>query len=179
MSDKFKIIILSIALPALFAIFGLFTKRFDIALNSLLTIACIIIFVLLHEKFPVLNPATYRLFLIFILLSVFVGRALKIYSVISSWDKILHFLSGYIIASAGGQIYIKLKGDGKNKRLMNLFVISFAAAIAALWEFYEFFGDKALGLSSQNGSLDDTMWDMILGTLSAIIYLICTKKRRN
>ena len=44
-----------------------------------------------------------------------------------------------------------------------------AFSAAGLWEIWEFAGDKLLGTTSQNASLDDTMYDIILGSVSAII----------
>lgn len=175
MSIKNKVIIFSIFLPAISCIYGILSKHGDIIMNSLLTILCILVFIIIHKKFPYFKDKTYCAFLIFILLSVFAGRTLKIYMLIPHWDKILHFLSGFIFASAGSEIYIKLDGNCINRRLISFFAVIFAIAAACVWEIYEFSIDKILNMSSQNG-LNDTMWDMIAGTISAIIKVAVTDK---
>ena len=88
----------------------------------------------------------------------------------------MHFLSGFITAPIGKQVYINLKGDVKKRRLMLVFALLFAISLAAGWEIYEFTIDSLLKTNSQNGSLSDTMWDIIAGSVSAVIYVFVKKK---
>ena len=148
-----------------------------IIFNSLLTVVLITLFIFVHKKAPVFKTGTFYSIIIFILLSVFLGRTLNFYERVPHWDKMLHFLSGFIIASAGKEIYIKIKGDMGNKLLLNLFVLFFAVAVAGLWEIYEFTGDSIFGTEFQNNSLADTMTDIIAGSVSALMYLIFQKVR--
>lgn len=181
MSFKSKFVAISIALPVILFIYGLLSIQYDIVLNSLYTVLCIVALIIIHKKFSLLTIRTYYSVIIFILLSVFAGRSLGFYSLIPYWDKALHFLSGFIIAAIGKQIYTKLSGDTTNKILISLFVASFSIAAAGVWEIYEFIIDSVFGIESQNGSLNDTMWDMIAGTLSALISIIAsliTKKEK-
>ena len=128
------------------------------------------------QKISFFHQKTYYAVLTFILLSVFAGRTLKFYSIVPYWDKILHFASGFIAAAAGKEIYIKFGGNTKNPALTNLFIIAFAISIACVWEIYEFTADALLGTSSQNGSLSDTMLDIIAGTASALISILVQNK---
>lgn len=172
MSSKSKIIILSIILPIMSFIYGIFTKQHDIFINSIYTVICIFGFAIINKKFPVIKTGTFCSVIVFIILSLFAGRTLKIYNLIPQWDKILHFISGFILVSVGKEIFLKLNNNSINKRLMNIFAVLFAIASAGIWEIYEFSIDKILGTLAQNGSLDDTMWDIILGTTSSIISII-------
>jgi uncharacterized membrane protein YjdF len=52
------------------------------------------------------------------------------------------------------------------------FSFCFAVAMGAIWEIYEYSMDKSLGLFMQRGSLDDTMIDIILDTVGALIFAI-------
>ena len=175
-----KLNIVSVILPILSLIYGIYTKQTDMMLNSLLTIFCIFAIVLINKKFRVLTDRTCFAAVIFILLAVFLGRTLKVYKIISQWDKILHFTSGFIIAPIGKQVYEKLNGDLSNKKLTTWFTVIFAVAAAGIWEFYEFFVDCIAHISAQNG-LTDTMLDMIAGTLSALIAVafLNFKKTKN
>lgn len=168
MSNKVKFDIFCLLLPVITLIYGIFTKKYDVVFNSLLTVFCILAFAVIHKKFSIFTDGTYCACVIFILLSVFAGRTLKVYNLISQWDKVLHFTSGFIIFAIGKQVYAKLNGDIKNRTLMNWFALLFAIAAAGIWEFYEFFIDSILNMSAQNG-LVDTMLDMIAGTVSALI----------
>lgn len=118
---------------------------------------------------------TFYASVIFILLSLLVGKAFKFYEIIPKWDLILHFLSGFIIAPIGKRIYVLLGGDSKNKKFIIIFILCFAISTAAAWEIYEFTTDMILGTNSQNNSLSDTMWDIIAGSLSSAIYLLTFK----
>lgn len=165
----YKFPVFAALIPAISALYGVFATQYQIALNSAYTLLLIAVFWLIHKKFPVFKIRTYSSFIIFILLSVFLGRALSLYALIPYWDKILHFLSGFIFAQAGKEIYLKLDGNKKSKALLNTFALLSAFSIAALWEIWEFATDKILNTNAQNGSLDDTMYDITMGSLSGII----------
>lgn len=171
MSKNVKIIGSTLILPLITLIYGFASSQYITVFNSLLTAFCIVGFLVINKKFSLFNNTTLYSVTIFILLAVFMGRTLKMYNFFPQWDKILHFTSGFVIASIAKQVYQKLKGDEKNKSLMNWFIFLFAASSAAVWEFYEFSVDSLLNMSAQNG-LGDTMLDMIAGTASALIAII-------
>ena len=58
------------------------------------------------------------------------------------------------------------------------FAFSFAVAIGALWEIFEFAVDQTMGTSMQKpmlgdpSGLTDTMWDMIVNAIGAAIISI-------
>ena len=158
-------------LPLITLIYGFYATQYITVFNSILTALCIIAFALFNKKTSMFNTKTYYTVIIFILLSVFMGRTLKMYNIISFWDKILHFVSGFVIASVAEQIYQKLNGDESNRKLKYWFIFLFSAASASVWEFYEFFIDLIFNMSAQAG-LADTMLDMIAGTVSALVFIV-------
>ena len=176
MSVRLKFVILSLFAPFTVLVFSLFSKQYQTALNSLCTILCIVIIVIAQKIFSLFTIKTYLAIIIFILLSVFIGRTLNAYSLVPHWDKALHFLSGFLFAVIGKEIYIKLSGNSKNRWLMFFFSLLFAISAAGLWEIYEFTGDTLFGMSAQNNSLRDTMLDMILGSFSAFLTTILIAK---
>lgn len=126
-----------------------------------------------------LSPLLRSSVLIFITIAMLLANLFDMYAVIPYLDKIEHFLSGIILFFVGQFILNKIaKAHGMNHlpiRMMIWFSFYFAAAMAGLWEIYEFTVDHLFGLRSQNGSLTDTMTDMICGTISAIatsLYLL-------
>ena len=95
---------------------------------------------------------------------------------ITNYDKFLHLLSGAIIAIIGYILFIYLTNDISRKEMNPLtsaiFVILFATAAAGVWEIWEFTTDSLFGLTAQNNSLNDTMWDIICGTVIGLITAI-------
>ena len=164
--------------PLIFFIYSLFSKNFSAMLNSALTLGIIILFFIFVKKKKIFQEKTCHFIVIFILLSLFLGKALNFYHIIPYWDRILHFLSGFLTAKMGFEIYIKLKGNTINKTLTILFCILFASACASVWEIWEFFSDILFKTNAQNNSLNDTMWDIILGTSSSFLYAFFFCKKR-
>ena len=130
---------------------------------------------LVNAKFRVFTFKTCIAFSLLLILSVFCGRTLGFYETVPYWDKALHFLSGFIFARAGKEIYFRLGGSRKSRWLLLCFSLLFAISAAALWEIWEFAGDSLFGLTSQNNSLQDTMLDIILGSVSGGIYSFLIK----
>lgn len=126
--------------------------------------------ILINAKFRVFSFKTCIAFSLLLILSVFCGRTLNFYATVPYWDKILHFASGFIFAKAGKEIYLRLGGNREHKWFLVCFSLFCAISAAALWEMWEFAGDSLFGLTSQNNSLQDTMLDIILGSVSGAIY---------
>ncbi len=164
-------------LPSAFFIYSLINKNYSVLFNSALTLIIIILFCIFAKRKSLFQKNTCNLIIIFILLSLFSGNSLNLYYLIPYWDRILHFLSGFLTARIGLEIYIKMKGDRNNSALMILFCFLFASACASVWEVYEFFSDMIFKTNAQNNSLKDTMWDIILGTLSSFLYILIIKEK--
>lgn len=109
----------------------------------------------------------------FIFFSMYLGNVLNVYRYISFYDKILHFISGIAVYLLAYYIYIYFFGDDKKIKkpfLSMLFCINTVLASAALWEIWEFSTDVLLGFNSQNGSLTDTMLDIIMAFSASLIF---------
>ena len=123
----------------------------------------------------------------FIIGAMYLGNVFDFYTIIPMYDKILHLLSGLIIEMIGYILFLHVSNgseDNSFKRYMPmLFSIIFSIAAAAVWEIWEFSTDQLFGFASQNNSLNDTMWDIICGTLMGIvanipIYLYHIKSKK-
>ncbi|WP_188175210.1 hypothetical protein [Paenibacillus sedimenti] len=96
----------------------------------------------------------------------------EFYSIIPYLDKIEHVFSGVILCFVGLLFFRQIN---KHVEILHLqskiavwFSFFFAVAMAGFWEIHEFTTDWLFGLTSQMGSLLDTMWDIICGTAGAI-----------
>ena len=116
---------------------------------------------------------SFYLIFIFMFAAMYLGSVIEFYEIIPGYDKILHSISGVIIALIGYILFLSLiKGDAKgvfNPMMGVLFSIIFSIAAAAVWEIWEFSTDQLFGFTSQNNSLIDTMWDIICGTVMGLI----------
>ena len=151
---------------------GDYEKLFRIGLTF---ITVILTYLLYKRSFLKGSSIIYYINLLFIFLSMYLASVWKFYS-ITNYDKFLHLLSGAVIAIIGYVLFLYLTNDKSRKEINPLmpviFVILFATAAAGVWEIWEFATDSLFGLTAQNNSLTDTMWDIICGTVVGIITSI-------
>lgn len=131
----------------------------------------------------------YLLFFLFLYCAIYLGEVRRFYYIVPHWDTILHCFSGGMLGVLG---YLVVAFFNENQRLrvdlsplfVALFAFSFAVALGAIWEIYEFAGDGLFGLNMQKygtedgvlligrEALSDTMKDIIIDTLGALITVI-------
>ena len=155
-------------------IYNYFNGINDKYFRIILTGAVIIIVDVIYKKFLTEKYKTnYNIILLFIFAAMYVGNILNVYRFIYFYDKILHFISGIVIGHVVFNIIQNSVNITESKLFMCIFIISFGIGCAGLWEIYEFTTDTLFGFNSQNSSLNDTMYDIICGTLGSILWLIC------
>ena len=147
-------------------------KLFRIGLTF---VTIILVYLLFIKGFLKGARIIYYINMTFVFLSMYLASVWNFYS-ITNYDKFLHLLSGAIIAIIGNILFIYLTNDISRKEMNPLtsaiFVILFATAAAGVWEIWEFTTDSLFGLTAQNNSLNDTMWDIICGTVVGLITAI-------
>lgn len=153
---------------------GAFLRNLFFVYQSILVGATVFLIYFADKKLKIFTVSVYRLVMLFIFLSMYLGKIANLYDLIPIWDKILHFLSGLILTEIGIDVYKRLGGEN-NEKLQLFFAFLFAAASAGIWEIYEFTTDFLFSLTSQNNSLTDTMLDIIFGTLASLIWIIIKK----
>lgn len=116
------------------------------------------------------------------------GTTLNFYLYIMEFDFYLHILFG-IVASVMSIPFIKYFLKKSNLNISNLSVYSiifiifcFSSTCGVMWEIYEFTVDNLFNFNTQNGSLLDTMTDIIANTIGTLTF--CTgyylkNKKRN
>jgi len=158
------------------SIYDLFARDGEKLFRIGLTFITIVLTYLLYKKsFLKGSKIIYYINIIFIILSMYLASVWNFYS-IPNYDKFLHLLSGAVIAIIGYVLFLYLTTGNSRKEINSLmpmiFVILFATAAAGVWEIWEFTTDSIFGLTAQNNSLTDTMWDIICGTVVGIITSI-------
>jgi len=114
---------------------------------------------------------------VFIFGTQWLGTYLRFYDSLIWWDIMLHFSSGILLGYVGILILMWLDKDnlqGGKQRLISIALFSFLVSVsgAVFWEIMEFLSDTFIGCNTQLGSLQDTMEDMIYGTIGATIFVI-------
>jgi hypothetical protein len=111
--------------------------------------------------------------LIFVFVAMFLAVEFDFYSRVWELDKLEHSCSGILLVFVGFLIFKHINRNEDHLQINNMtivfFSLFFAIACAGTWEIFEYSVDKFLHLSTQNGSLEDTMQDIICGTTGAII----------
>lgn len=148
--------------------------------------ALFIIFIIILTALPTIFAHHYKIILptefelaaiIFIFSSLFLGSAVGFYYRFWWWDVLLHGFSAILLGIIGLLMVWILNHNEKIDMSLNplficIFSFSFAVAIGALWEIYEFAIDQLFGANMQKSGLVDTMWDLIIDTTGALIVSV-------
>jgi hypothetical protein len=151
---------------------GKWTALYTSSLTLILTFLPSII----EKNYKISLPSEFEiLIIIFIYASIFLGEVRGYYTRIWWWDIFLHTLSGLILGFVGFIIlYVLSKNDliQAQPLLLVIFSFSFAVAFGAIWEIFEFGMDSIFGLNMQKSGLVDTMSDLIVDTIGALIISV-------
>lgn len=127
----------------------------------------------LAPRFDVRIPAEFQLTtVVFVFATLFLGEMLNYYDRFDWWDTVLHAFSGLLLGVFGFLLVYVLNENRAvdmtlRPRFLAFFAFLFAVSLGALWEIFEFAVDQLFGKTMQNGSLVDTMWDLIANAVSA------------
>jgi uncharacterized membrane protein YjdF len=166
--------IVSYVLRAVYAFLilaALFTGEYKTALfNSIIFVVTGVVHLLAKKdrRFYQLDCALVLLFAV-PLAATFFGYVMK--SSYLGEDKIFHFMGGALLAWFAGLVsrqYIK------NEYVFYAAVISFAAAVGAFWEVYEWVF-MLYGTEIMQVALSDSMLDIIADTLGALLTVVIFK----
>ncbi|GLQ19915.1 hypothetical protein ACFFUB_04760 [Algimonas porphyrae] len=109
---------------------------------------------------------------LFIVGTIFLGEVGDFYERFWWWDVVMHTGSAIGFAMIGTVIMlIFVRGDRLTAPplLLAVMAFSFAVSIGALWEIFEFGMDVLFGMNMQKSGLVDTMFDLIVDSIGALI----------
>lgn len=118
--------------------------------------------------------------IVFIFLAHYLGVICQLYYKIEYFDKVAHTFSGVLSGFVGIMILDKVKS--KNLIFNIIFILSFTAMVAFLWEVFEFTCNALFGGDAQmvlKTGVTDTMTDMIvayIGSIFVCFYYYFRKK---
>ena len=128
----------------------------------------------MHVRIP---PEFELLAVIFVYASLYLGEVHNYYIKYWWWDILLHTGSGLILGIFGFLlVYVINEHEDLEMHMkpsfVGLFAFMFALGMGTLWEITEFAVDQLLGMDTQGGSLIDTMSDLIVDGIGALIISI-------
>ncbi len=152
-------------------------------------LAVLVAAIMLATAVPVLLGGYFRVFIppefqimtvVFVFSALFLGEVRDFYHRLWWWDIALHTSSGLLLGVLGFLLVYMLNENANvqlsmKPRFVAIFAFLFAVALGALWEIFEFSMDQWFGLDMQKemlgdaSGLTDTMWDLIVDTLGALI----------
>jgi len=150
-------------------------------LNTVITLGIVILAffpLMVGYRFNVRIPSEFELLaVIFVYASLFLGEFHGFYVKFWWWDILLHASSGLILGIFGFLlVYVINEHDDLEMHMkpffVGLFAFMFALGIGTLWEIVEFVVDQSLGMKMQAGGLTDTMSDLIVDGIGALIISI-------
>lgn len=167
-------------------VIAIWEKNWLNAFLSFLTFALTLLPFAVKKRYKLELPEEIQIIIIlFIYAGIFLGGVRDFYYKFWWWNSLLHAIGGIGLGFAGFLILYSLYRSGKFQAspfLIVLFSFCFALAVGALWEIFEFaidsFGfnmQKARILEGIYGYFDtrlgviDTMWDLILDSLGALV----------
>ncbi len=159
----------------LITLYALYTHNFEMTFASALMLLVSLTPFYFKVAHNVYIPAMFMYVAIaFIFSSVFLGQFGGLYDRWHWYDAFLHFISALAFGLAGFlllfvyYVHNKLKLP---KGIILFFTFFFCLGVGALWEIIEYGIDHSLGTNMQVSSLDDTMIDLILDGLGAVVAI--------
>ncbi len=128
----------------------------------------------MHVRIP---PEFELLAVIFVYASLYLGEVHNYYIKYWWWDILLHTGSGFILGIFGFLlVYVINEHEDIEMHMkpsfVGLFAFMFALGMGTIWEITEFAVDQLFGMDTQNGSLIDTMSDLIVDGIGALVISI-------
>lgn len=97
------------------------------------------------------------------------GNVYRFYHYIRPWDKLLHFLSGFLFAAVGYALPDILLKEPPGKAFKCIFAVSLSAAAGGLWEIYEYLLDVFFRMDMQNDTVITGFSSYLLGDIPGTI----------
>lgn len=139
---------------------------------------------LMARRFHVFIPPEFEILaIIFVFASLFLGEVHGYYTRFWWWDIALHTSSG-LLTGILGFLLVHVLNETEDINLymtpgfVAVFAFVFAVAVGTLWELFEFAMDALFAMNMQKpmlgdpSGLTDTMWDMIVNALGALVIAI-------
>lgn len=152
--------------------------RYQAAIEVAIILCITFIPLLLGQRFQVKIPHEFEsLAAVFVYMSLFLAKVQGYYARFWWWDIVLHIGSRFLLEILGFLLAYALneKEDIEldlHPKFIAFFAVIFAMGMGAVWEIFEFSMDQLFGMNMQKSGIVDTMRDLIVDGVGALIISI-------
>lgn len=168
----YNVIALLIIVSLIYAgILSVFQENYVALFNCVLAFVLVLIPFFVKRIKSKLPTEIELVIVIFIYATLFLGEVRNFYYTVWWWDILVHGFSAIVFGFIGFTIlYFMVNRHELEAKpwALAIFSFSFAMAIGALWEIFEFSVDSIFGANMQKSGLIDTMWDLIVDAIGAL-----------
>ncbi len=174
-ADRIQFILSRLIKASLFLAFVLsvLSANWTTAFVAILTFIATVIPTIISKNYNIRLPIGFEfLIVLFLYATLFLGEVRDFYFKFWWWDIALHTGAGLAFGFIGFLLLYSFYRAGKfGAPAIVIAVLAFCVsmAIGALWEIFEFSMDQLFGMNMQKSGLVDTMWDLIVNTIGALI----------
>lgn len=157
---------------------AIYFGEWDVLFYSILTLILITLPSIIEKTSKIDYPSEFELLIMaFIFASLYLGEINSFYTRFWWWDGLLHTISGLIIALIGFTLVWILNNEKRVRMKLGpgfiaIFAFCFALASGVIWEIFEFWLDSCFGMNMQETGIVDTMWDLIVDSVGALIVSV-------
>lgn len=154
-------------------LFALVQFNWELAGVSILALALSMAPAGLSRRYDLTLPRSFTgLIVAFAFGTLILGEVFDFYEKYWWWDILLHGGSALILGMCGFVfVFYLFEGDRYAAPPFALAFIGFcfAVTVGAVWEIFEFGMDQIFGMNMQKSGLVDTMWDLIVDVIGAVL----------
>lgn len=175
MNEKFyAFLIIIIRLTLVISIIGaLYFQNWNTLFIIILTLILTLIPGIVKERYKINFPIGFHFTIVFfIYASIFLGDINNFYDKFWWWDIAMHLIIAISLGLIGFMFLLFLYQGEKlmaKPFMISILTFSLALSIGALWEIFEFFMDSVFGTNMLKSGLLDTMGDLIVDGIGALI----------
>ncbi|KRS14401.1 hypothetical protein XM53_01355 [Roseovarius atlanticus] len=155
------------------ALWALAVLRLELAFVALATLGLSLAPVVVANWAQVHVPPTFiAVVVIFVAATLFLGEVFDFYERFWWWDIAMHGTSAVAFGLIGFVfVFMMFQGDrfAAPHLQLSFLAFCFAMTIGTVWEIFEFAMDQTFGLNMQKSGLQDTMGDLIINAIGALL----------
>ena len=173
--DRIQLVMVLLLQLAIFGLFigALFEQRWELAFTAIGVLALTFLPAIIERQLRLQLPLEFTLVTcLFLYASFGLGEVQQFYERFWWWDTLLHSFSALVMGLIGfltAYVFHMTRRIRMAPFHVALVSFGFAVTVGTLWEIFEFIMDVSFGLNMQRGSLTDTMTDLIVDVVGALI----------
>jgi len=173
--------VLTQIVPSVALVFFLRRRDWENIFLTLIVVGLTLLPAFVGRRYRIVIPPEFQFIsALFVVLTLFLGSAADFYYKFWWWDLVLHTGSGFLLGIIGFlAVFLLNQTDripkGITPFFLCFFAVTFAVTLGVVWEIFEYAVDRvspATNMQSRETGVVDTMQDLIVDTLGAIVVAV-------